>query len=247
MTGHGHALAGKEPARRKSPEIRARSAIRGQPQRHCRAVRGFEAVPPARADAARCPAGAGRATGPGRDPRQGREPALRLRRLQGAGRGDRRLQRPLRRGRRRLPFQHELRRRHERQAQGGHQPVRVLDRELGQPRPLRRRRRQAVRQPLCDLPAQVHVGRKGSRDPRARRRGDPYRRRLRHRRRRVQAPLAGERLDDHLRHLVGRLRFGAAQRHARLLRAGARGDRAMASRDRRTSSCRPASAGWPPR
>ena len=59
--------------------------------------------------------------------------------------------------------------------------------------------------------------------------------------------VAGERLDDHLRHLVGRLRFGAAQRHARLLRAGARGDRAMASRDRRTSSCRPASAGWPPR
>ena len=30
----------------------------------------------------------------------------------------------------------------------------------------------------------------------------------------------GERLDDHLRHLVGRLRVDAAQRHARLLRAG---------------------------
>ena len=180
------------------------------------------------ADAAPCAAGAGRTAGPGRDPRQGREPALRLRRLQGAGRRSRRLQRPLQRGRRCLSFQHELRRRHERQAQGGHQPVRVLDRELGQPRPLGRRRRQAVRQPLCDLPAQVHLGREGSRDPRARRRGDPHRRRLRHRRRRVQAPLAGERLDDHLRHLVGGLRFGAAQRHARLLRAGARGDRAMA-------------------
>ena len=41
--------------------------------------------------------------------------------------------------------------------------------------------------------------------------------------------LAGERLDDHLRHLVGGLRFGAAQRHARLLRAGRGGDRAMAA------------------
>ena len=43
---------------------------------------------------------------------------------------------------------------------------------------------------------------------------------------RVPAHIRGERLDDHLGHLVGRLQFGATQRHARLLRAGARGGRA---------------------
>ena len=97
--------------------------------------------------------------------------------------------------------------------------------ELGQPWPLGRRRRQAVRQPLRRLPAEIHQRREGSGDPRPRRRGDPGRRRLRHRRRRMPAQVAGEWLDHHLRHLVGGLRFGAAQRHARLLRAGARGDR----------------------
>ena len=36
----------------------------------------------------------------------------------------------------------------------------------------------------------------------------------------VPAAIAGEWLDHHLRHVVGGLRFRAAQRHARLLRAG---------------------------
>ena len=41
--------------------------------------------------------------------------------------------------------------------------------------------------------------------------------------------------------------YGAAQRHARLLRAGRTRRSCNGGRGRRTSSCRPASAGWPPR
>ena len=106
----------------------------------------------------------------------------------------------------------------------------LRDGELGQPWPRGRGGRQAVRQPLRHLPAEVHSAREGSRDPRARRRGDPRRRRLRHRRRRMPAAGAGQRLDDHLRHLVGRLRGHAARRHARLHRAGRGGAPAMAGR-----------------
>ena len=145
-------------------------------------------------------------------------------------------------------LQRDLCRPHERQASRDHVAVHLRHGELGQPWPLGRRRRQAVRQSLRRLPAEIHQCREGSGDPRPRRQGDPRRWRLRHRRRRVPAQVRGEWLDDHLGHLVGRLRFGAAQRHARLLRAGARGGRAaMARRGRRMCSSRPASAGLPPR
>ena len=60
-----------------------------------------------------------------------------------------------------------------------HRGLHLRDGELGQPRPLGRGRRQAVRHALRRLPAEIHLGREGSGDPRARRRGDPHRRRLR--------------------------------------------------------------------
>ena len=201
------------------------------------------------ADAALCPAGAGRAPGPGRDPRQGREPALRLRRLQGAGRRDCRLQRALRRRRRRLPLQHELRRRHERQARGDHR--------RDSPSPPRARATTAARSPpapSCSATAasiflpKFTSGREGSRDPRPRRRGDPRRRRLRHRRRRVPAQVA--------RRTAGR--SSPTPRGRATIRCRAASCAATACwrtrrscsngrRGRRMSSCRPASAGWPPR
>ena len=130
------------------------------------------------------------ATTPGRrrDPRQGREPALRLRRLQGAGRRAGRLRRAVaaRSARPITPrptFEDVL----NGEASRDHRRLHLRHRELGQSRPLGRGRRQAVRQPLRHLPAEIHPCREGSGDPRARRRGDPRRRRLRHRRRRVPA------------------------------------------------------------
>ena len=226
------------------PRVRPRAAIRGQSQRRARALRHAEGMPGTRR----------RRFMPCR-PRR----ALASARSASRTRASASASAPSRRWAACSPsttcsrgavgeaahLQPDLRRRHERQASRDHRELRLHHRELGQSRPLGRRRRQAVRQPLHRLPAEVHLGREGSGDPRPRRRGDPRRRRLRRRRRRMPAQVRGERLDHHLRHLVGGLRVGAAQRHARLHRAGARRSCGNGRRGRRTSSCRPASAAWP--
>ena len=206
MTAHGSFLVGRKSARRAGPCIRPRTAIRGRSRRHSRALRHAGGMPQAHAHAALCAARPRRTTWPRRDPRQGREPALRLRRLQGAGRRFRHLQRALRRGRRGWSGKRDLRRPDERQASRDHLDIHLRHGELGQPWPLGRRRRQAVRQSLRRLPAEIHQRREGSGDPRPRRRGDQDRRRLRRRRRRVSRQVRGEWLDHHLRHVVGGLR-----------------------------------------